>query len=777
MSKKHDESYNDNTFKTNNNPKDELGEESQKATLKNGEENLVPITETSSVTKNDLDNSKEQKTSDEPYSEENYSLPDSLKDLAYSSVSAEASLNKLERAIEEGYKKGDRTSVTRLYNEIGFVHQSEMNLSKALDAFKKSLELNQETNNKEGQMESLTNIANVMYDSGNYNAAIKNFEQSLRISDQMNDKKKSSDLIANIAIVYENTYRYDEAIEYLTKSLELKKEINDKKDIGSIHKKIGNIYYEQNNYEKAIDELNKSLKANQKNNNKEDLSSIYNNLGAAYYKKKEYDKAIEYYQKSLVTTKETDNQLDRSITLNNIGNINFDFKKFAEAIDYYEKSLKIKSSLSFKEGIATSYHNIANSYFAINDYDNALKYYISSKKIAEEANYKELAWRNLKTLAKVYAIKGKYRKAYEYFTEYTHSKFESISANTQLIELREQYESSKIVVKALKKELRKQNRLARYEAEKNERERKIMQLEMENKKQLLKKQKTILIAVGIGSALILIFSLFITNLYRQKNKALQTVERQKKHITDGIAYAAKIQHAVLPVDNAVNNALRDYFIINQPRNLVGGDFYWLSKSNNKPMLAVADCTGHGVPGGFMSMLGITMLNEILVKNDNIQPHEILNQLQSKIMAALHQEDRVSETMDGMDISIVSIDYKNYKIDFAASYHSLYILRKGQIEIIKGDRIPIGCFYKSKTFQTINVQIEKGDIVYMTTDGYIDQIGQQTKKRFMNNRFKSTLKSLQTIPFENQKNVLERIHNEWKGNIDQTDDILVMGIKF
>lgn len=686
-------------------------------------------------------------------------------------------IRKLEDELKKKNITGDKKGSAEILSEIGMLYQSEFNLSKALDSYTKSLELNRNLKDKKAEAITLGKIATVMYDSGSYKSAINIFEESLELSEKLNDKTQSSEILDNIATVYENTYRYDEALEYLNKSVEIKQDLADKTGLSSAYKNMGHIYYEQNRFDKAIEKLEKSLEIDKEQDNKEEMASSLNNLGAAYYGLKQYDKAVEYYEQSLKLTEKTDNQRDKSITLNNIGNINFDFKKITLAIKYYEQSLSIKNNISFKEGIATTLHNIGNAYFELKDYAKAEEYFKASQNAAEEANFKEVIWRNYKAFAKTYSAMGRYRDAYINYKSYTDLKYEIDQQTLQLVEMREQYESSKIAVKSLQRELQKQNRIAKYEAERYRREMQIKDLEVQNKQQQLKKQRIIIVSFILGIVIVLIFSLIVYWQFQAKRKAYNIIAQQKEHITDGIAYAAKIQKAVLPLEKQVQNLLPEHFILYRPCQTVGGDFYWVSKYHQKTLIAVADCTGHGVPGGFMSMLGIALLNEILTSGKALETNVILSKLRDRVIDALHQKSGYTESLDGMDISLIIYDQKNGEVQFSGAYHSIYLVRNNQMETVKGNRLPIGYHFKKRDFTSQIIKLQPNDQIYMTTDGFLDQIGQKTNQRLMMSKFKEEIMSVHAKPMSEQQQHMEKVLNSWQGNLAQTDDILVMGLRF
>ena len=426
--------------------------------------------------------------------------------------------------------------------------------------------------------------------------------------------------------------------------------------------------------------------------------------------------------------------------------------------------------------MASTLHNIGNSWFRLRDYEKALEYFTASMDISRELNYHELIWRNYEAFARTYAAIGDYRQAFENYRQYTLLKYEMHGESLQLTELREQYESGKLAVRDLRRELQKQSRIARYEAERNRREIQIIELEVANKQQQLKRQRIIIVFFIIGSILILGFSLLITKQYGLIRKAYRIVAEQQRNISEGINYAARIQQAVAPPEKYVQTILPDYFIINRPCEVVGGDFFLVAHHFGKTIVAVSDCTGHGVPGGFMSMLGTSLLNEILSMEHALETHEVLTQLRDRVVEALHQKGGDSESLDGMDISLIMIDPKKRQIQFSAAYHSIYLIKDGQLEKLKGDRIPIGFHFRHKPFTSETLQLKKGDMIYMTTDGYTDQIGEKTQSRFMMQPFRELLLTIHGKSVEEQKTILEKTLDDWKGKLPQTDDILVVGIR-
>ncbi|MCC6691104.1 MAG: SpoIIE family protein phosphatase, partial [Bacteroidia bacterium] len=246
-------------------------------------------------------------------------------------------------------------------------------------------------------------------------------------------------------------------------------------------------------------------------------------------------------------------------------------------------------------------------------------------------------------------------------------------------------------------------------------------------------------------------------------------------------YARKIQDAILPPLKDIYRAFPESFVLYMPRDIVSGDFYWFYEKNNKKIIAVVDCTGHGVPGAFMSMIGHNLLNQIVIENGVSHADEILNLLHKGVQAALKQGQVGVESKDGMDVSLCVIDSKTNELQFAGAYRTLYILNElkaGAIQKITGDKFPIGGsqFDAERSFTPYSLKLYKGDTIYMFTDGFADQFGGDKGKKFMVRRFSGLLEGLWQYSMSEQKKKLDEAFNEWKGKNEQVDDVLVIGIK-
>jgi serine phosphatase RsbU (regulator of sigma subunit) len=260
-------------------------------------------------------------------------------------------------------------------------------------------------------------------------------------------------------------------------------------------------------------------------------------------------------------------------------------------------------------------------------------------------------------------------------------------------------------------------------------------------------------------------------------KQRDKIAEQNREITSSIMYAQRIQSAVLPDEEYTSNILPQHFILFKPRDIVSGDFYWMTEKGNYILVAAADCTGHGVPGAFMSMLGVSLLNEIVNITKKYQANEILESLRYNVKETLSQRGKKNEARDGMDIALCIMDFNNHTAQFAGAYNPLVLIRNSEPVIYKGDKMPIGIHVgHEKPFTNHSFEIAKDDMIYLYTDGYADQFGGPEEKKFKSCTFRQLLADIHNKPLEKQKEILDKTISDWKGELSQVDDIMVIGIR-
>lgn len=320
-------------------------------------------------------------------------------------------------------------------------------------------------------------------------------------------------------------------------------------------------------------------------------------------------------------------------------------------------------------------------------------------------------------------------------------------------------------------------------------EKELQQLAIKEKETRLKNTRLITRSLIGGLLLLVVIIILIYIQFRNKQKSNlllaaknEQISEQKQKIDDSIHYANRIQTAVLIPRPEAMGSLPEHFIFFKPREVVSGDFFWISDRGSKIFLAAVDCTGHGVPGAFMSMLAISYLNEIVSeipeKQEIVLASDVLNHLREHVIRSLHQTGVRKESKDGMDISLVVWDTKTRKLQYAGAHNSLYLIRDKKLTALEADRMPISIHrLADRPFTNTEITIESKDLLYLFTDGYYDQAGGKDGRKFLSRNFKELLVSIHHLPMKEQREKLDTAIEQWKTNYPQRDDMLVVGLRF
>jgi serine phosphatase RsbU (regulator of sigma subunit) len=326
---------------------------------------------------------------------------------------------------------------------------------------------------------------------------------------------------------------------------------------------------------------------------------------------------------------------------------------------------------------------------------------------------------------------------------------------------------------------------SKYESEKKDKEISLLGELQKAKDEEISKQRTINIIIACGLLLVLVLSFFIFRQYSQKKKANNLLETQNqliveknRNITDSINYAKVIQNALLPQEQDFISLFSSAFIVFKPKDIVSGDFYWFTEKHGKKIVAAVVCTGHGVTGAFMSMIGITFLNEIINEKGITTPAEVLGEMRNRVKASLKQRGLEGESKDGMDMALLCFDADQKTVEYAGANNSLWRVKaNAEFEEINPDKRPIG-YYKGQglPFTNHRIELNKGDALYIFTDGFADQFGGPKGKKFKYKQLKELLVKIHNDPMQQQKTILNNTFEEWRGNMEQTDDICLIGLK-
>lgn len=644
------------------------------------------------------------------------------------------------------------------------------------------------------KMNASNKLCRDFWQTGEYNKSLQYAQTALSIAKKLNLKKGITSAYNNLGVTYWYQGYYSKALENHLSALKIKEELveqaeksNDpvqlkesKNSVAKSFNNIGMVYDSQNNFSKALQYYGQALKIQEELGDKNGVASDLNNIGNVYRSEKNYFKALEYFLKCLKIMKETGNKSGIESSLANLGNVYNSQKNYSKALEYDIQSLEIAKELNDKYAITVSLNNLGLVNENLGHNEKALEFLNQGLASAKEMGSKEWIKISYEALSDLYEKMKQPAKALEYYKLFSDVKDSLLNDdnNKNIAQMQAQFDSDK-----------KDNEINLLNKDKV-----LKETEIQKQKAEAEKQQALRNAFIIGFILVMLFALFIFRSYRQKQKAniiiteqKNEVEKQKhiieeknKDITDSINYARRIQTAMLAPIEDIAKTLKDFFILYKPKDIVSGDFYYYAVAEEKIIIAVADCTGHGVPGAFMSMIGNDALNEIIIEKKCIVPGEILSNLHDGVRKALKQDTSKTQTADGMDIALCTLDLKNNTLEYAGALRNLYISRDQNklLEEIKANKQSIGGAKSDikKTFTNNIIQLNKGDAFYIFSDGYADQFGGTEGKKFMIKRLKDIILEIQNRTMPEQEIVLNNTIEDWKGSTEQVDDILVVGVR-
>jgi serine phosphatase RsbU (regulator of sigma subunit)/Tfp pilus assembly protein PilF len=629
---------------------------------------------------------------------------------------------------------------------------------------KTALTLSQKLNYGKGLANACKYIGMGYYFLGNYSETINFWQQSLSSFEAINDKIGVSNMLSNIGALYANQGDDVKALEFHLKSLKAAEDSKDTLRIVTSMINIGVIYLNNPNTNDIALHYNLSaLPLSEKLGNNDAIGTVSVNLGEIYFSKEKYDTALLYFEKSLKAFKKS-NSGNVPYTLTNIGKVYMKRGDYHKAIDFQQEAYKIAEQSNAKLEMTSTLLGLAGTYSEAGNIKSAIKTYNKAREIAEEIGAKNELKQAYEGLATSYSKISDFANAFKFQALVTSIKDTLyIAANDRKI----------------------QSLQFNYELEKRETQISLLTKDKELQEVIIKKQKFTQITFIIGFIIAILVAIQTYRNYRRKVRTNELLAKQKneieiqnKKLTVSINYAERIQTAMFPSSCVLSPVLFEYFILFKPLDIVSGDFYWFKKNNNSIYIAAADCTGHGVPGAFMSILGLSYLNELVNNADSIKANEILTRLRDHIIKTLHQKNNNKSARDGMEMALFILDLEKNIMQFSGARRPLYLIRDKQLNEFAGDKIPLGIYDDGKnSFTNREFEFKKNDIVYLFSDGYVDQLGGADKKTFKAKKFKEVLLNNCHLPMNEQKKVLETTLEEWKSGIEQIDDILVIGIKF
>ncbi|MEX2482986.1 MAG: tetratricopeptide repeat protein [Brumimicrobium sp.] len=575
---------------------------------------------------------------------------------------------------------------------------------------------------------------------------------------------------------------YSHSVDYYTRSLKIKEETGDKQGIASSLNNIGMIYNDQGDYTKAMDYYSRSLNIYEETEDKYGIATSLNNIGMIFHEQGEYAKALNHYTRSLKIEKEIGNKHGEASSLQNIGKMYHGQGDYVKANDCFNRSLNIYEETGDKRGVANYQSNIMNVYADQGNYTQALDSGKQALQLAQGMGATKITRDAAHSLWQINKKLGRHQQSLEMYELYIASRDSIKSEENQKEIIRQEY----------KYEYDKQ---ATADSIKAAEEKKVTDAQLAAQEAQLKQEEVQRYTLYGGLGLLFLFGSFMYNRFRVTNKQKGIIQQQKsevelqKHeaeyqreiveeknreITDSITYAKRIQSAILPPQKLVREYLPESFILYKPKDIVAGDFYWMEQVKNTILFAAADCTGHGVPGAMVSVVCNNGLNRSVREYGLRNPGEILDKTRAMVISEFEKSEE--EVKDGMDISLCVLDLKMQYLQWAGANNPIWIIRNNELLETKPNKQPIGVVDNPQPFTTHEIELQEGDIIYVFTDGFQDQFGGEKGKKFKPANFKKLLLSISSEPMGKQREVIDETFEQWKGNLEQLDDVCVIGVR-
>ena len=687
------------------------------------------------------------------------------------------SLENYNRSIKIKQEIGDLAGIATVLNNISIIYKNQAEFTQALDYGLRSLNMREGIADSVKIANGLSNIGAIYQDMGEITKSVDYFHRSLKVHEGIGNKEGIASSLSWIAYVYDNQGDIPKSLEFYHRSLKIREGLDDKEGIARVLSNIASIYNDQGEITESLEYNEQALKIREEIGDNYGIATGLNNIGSIYRNQGDTAKAMDYYHRSLKIFEETKDKRAIAISLHNIGVIYQSYGDIKQGLEYIHRSLKIREEIGDKQGLTFSLFSIGVIYYDHGDLDQAKKHTSNSLVLARELGYPARIKDAANLLIKIYRKENNYKKAFEMYKLY--------------VQMRDSINNEKTQKSAIKQEAK-----YRYEKQKavdDAEHDKLLAIEQEEKE----KQEVVAFSAAGGLVLVVLFLIFVFNRLRvtrrqrdeirgQKQEieeqktvvetAHQHLEEKNKEILDSINYAKRIQSAILPPPRIVKEYLNESFILYKPKDVVAGDFYWMEAVadpvGNKVLFAAADCTGHGVPGAMVSVVCNNALNRAVREYGLSNPGKILDKAREIVIQEFEKSEE--DVKDGMDIALCAIS--GNELEYAGANNPLWRIRNGEILETKADKQPIGKFDLAKPFTTHNFSLEKGDTIYVFSDGYVDQFGGEKGKKFKTKAFRSLLLGIQDKPMEEQKKLIDDAFENWRGELEQIDDVCVIGVK-
>jgi len=584
-------------------------------------------------------------------------------------------------------------------------------------------------------------------------------QEACELSFKVNYKFGIAYSLRNLAISHQLLSSYDASLKYCFEAIPLFETLKEEKGIATVFSCIGTNFFLMSDYENSLLYHLKALKIREGIKNFADQSSSLLNIASVYASIKDYTNALKYYSQSEQIARGLNDKSIWARVLNGIGGTHMIRGDYEKAIEYYIQSLGIKNQVGDIRGTASTLHNMGDCYIELRDFENAQHCLMESMKIAVEFGDRNTEAACLQNIGRLFLVKGMLPEAVDQLKRalfiYTdlRIKKEISNCNKLLADAYVYLGNYKIALEYTNKYFRLKEEVAELESHKKiENMTLIRQIESMKNESEIERLKNV-----------------------ELKTAYQQIEDKNRNILDSIEYAKYIQESLLLHEGDIKESLPHSFVFFKPKDIVSGDFYWHHRIYSTVLIAVVDCTGHGVPGAFMSLAGNNMIEHIVKVNQVYEPAQVLQQLNNSIANTFKKEEEKVSLKSGMDISFCALDTATLQLKYAGAHNAIYIVRASELTEVKADRVAMGT-QTNQEFKQHTIQLQKNDIIYLFSDGYADQKGGDFRKKFYYPPFKQLLLDISILPMTEQREALYYTIKEWMKNEIQIDDMTIIGVR-
>lgn len=685
--------------------------------------------------------------------------------LLFSFLHLDAQDKKREDSLLNELRTAEDTSRVLVLNDLAYVNRIK-DPDAAIKYADESIALAEKLHFENGRFDAYMKKGLVYYNTGQRDSSLKYFQISREIADEIGDPSQQSAIYSNLGNVYGDIGQNKQCLWYYRKSAEFAERTDRKFQRAYLQVNIGTIYSALEQHDSALVFYNSGLELLlELDPDNENLYIIYGNIGSSYIQLGDTVKAEEAYLESMRLGIKFNNQRALAASYDHLAIIEYSKGHTDTALSYFRKAIALNYEIEARQGLSESCLHLGNTFAEMHEYDSATYYLKTGMKIAEEIQDYYSLDDYYKILSSVYESTGKTDSALLYYKKLENVRDTLFNMN-----------KSNIVGEM------------RTELENERRSREIDVL----KEQDEKKNVIIYASLALGILLLLLGILaFNRYLVKKRSAALlekqnaeiqeqkEIIEEKNKDITDSIRYAKRIQNAILPSDDRIRELFKESWSCFLPKDIVSGDFYWFEQSGEYKLFGVVDCTGHGVPGALLSVVGHNLLDKALSDLKLIMPDKILEFLDAEIHKTLRHKDASDETgvHDGMDIALCCYHEKSGKVYYSGAFNPMYIIRQGELIEFKANKILIGSgASKNKPFDLHVADVKRGDEIVLFSDGFADQFGGPFGKKLKYKPFKELLLSVHQQSMSSQATFIRKSFEEWRKDYDQVDDVCVVAVR-